>query len=490
MSDSLIVATTEGRLRGQIENGLAVFRNVPFAAPPTGALRFMPPAPAQPWSDIRDATRNGPICPQLPARLATLMGPIEAAQDEDCLSLTIWAPESREPARPVLVWLHGGGYASGAGSLPWYSGENLAREHNIVVVGVNYRVGALGYLYQPGLVGGNMGLLDQIAALRWIGRNAASFGGDAGSVTLMGQSGGAHSIACMMAMPDTRALVERAIFLSTPFGMQTIPAQAATASAATFLDALKIDPADTDALARLQQATVGDILQAQLAVMRRPWRPAGDPTPPFGPTAVGGLPAGTEFDRALRGAAANIDLVVGTTRDEMALFYGQDPRVQAQSGAIATLAENLFGQSASQRLLLAKRHRPGCSDLQALFDAQNVHYFVEGACALAAVGGKAWMYQFYWTAANGKLGACHCIELPFIFGSWTGFDRAPMLGAVTPPIEALSAVVRGAIGRFVNASDPNGDDLPHWPPFDAASRAVLHFDTLLTVQRAPELSFH
>lgn len=494
MSDTTIVATAEGRLRGQLDDGLAVFRNVPFASPPSGALRFMPPQPPRPWSDVRDAIENGPICPQLPARLASLMGPIEALQDEDCLTVTIWAPEPREDARAVLVWLHGGGYSSGAGSLPWYSGERIARESNLVVVGVNYRVGALGYLYQPGLTAGNMGLLDQIAAIKWIRRNISHFGGDPERMTLMGQSGGAHSIACLMAMPATRSLVRRAVLLSTPFGMQTIAAKAAAESAAMLLDVLKMDATKADALAQLQQTPVADILQAQLAVMRKPWRPAGDPTPPFGPTAVGGLPSGDEFDQAVLSAAAGLDVMIGTTRDEMTPFYVQDPRIQsAQPGSIPSLAETLFGRTAPQRLQMARKYRPGSTELQAFCDAQNVRYFVEGMCALAssvaANGRNAWAYQFDWPSPNAVWGACHCIELPFVFGSWTGFERAPMLGAINHQAQSLSSIVRQAIGRFVSSGDPNGADLPEWLPFDQTSRAVLHFDALLSVHRAPELRF-
>jgi para-nitrobenzyl esterase len=494
MSDSTIVTTSEGTLRGQLDEGLAVFRNVPFASPPTGALRFMPPLPPRPWSDVRDAFENGPICPQLPARLAPLMGPIESAQDEDCLTLTICAPEPREHSRPVLVWFHGGGYASGAGSLPWYSGERIARESDVVVVGVNYRVGALGYLFHPALVAGNMGLLDQIAALKWIRRNIAHFGGDAERIVLIGQSGGAHSITCLMAMPETRPLVRRAIFLSTPFGMRTIPAESATQSAAVFLDVLKIDPAKADALERLQQAPVAAILEAQLAVMRRPWRPAGDPTPPFGPTAVGDLPGGAEFEQAVLTGASNIEAMLGTTRDEMTPFYVQDPRIQnAQPGSLPGLAENLFGDAAVQRIEMARRHRPGGTDLQAFCDAQNFHYFVEGMCrlasAIATAGRNAWIYQFDWPSPNPVWGACHCIELPFIFGSWQEFGRAPMLGETGPTAEALSRVIRQAIGRFVSTGDPNGLQLPQWRAFDEKTRAVLHFDSMLSVHRAPELSF-
>ena len=193
--------TKAGELRGAYENGIAVFRGVPYAAAPVGELRFSPPQPVPAWQGVRDATQDGPIAPQGRSRLAHVMGDFERPQSEDCLTLNIWTPAADSAKRPVLVWIHGGAFASGAGSLPWYSGERFAANGDVVVVSINYRLGALGFLCLPGVSDGNLGLLDQVAALRFVRDNIAAFGGDPDNVTVVGQSAGAASIAILMTMP-------------------------------------------------------------------------------------------------------------------------------------------------------------------------------------------------------------------------------------------------------------------------------------------------
>ena len=195
-----------------------MFRGVPYAAAPVGELRFSPPQPAPPWQGVRDATQDGPIAPQGRSRLAHVMGDFERPQSEDCLTLNIWTPAADSAKRPVLVWIHGGAFASGSGSLPWYSGERFAANGDVVVVSINYRLGALGFLCLPGVSDGNLGLLDQVAALRFVRDNIAAFGGDPDNVTVVGQSAGAASIAILMTMPPARGLFRRAILQSTPFG--------------------------------------------------------------------------------------------------------------------------------------------------------------------------------------------------------------------------------------------------------------------------------
>ena len=157
-----VVRTKAGALRGAVEDGVTVFRAVPYAAPPTGALRFAPPRPVAAWQGVRDAAKNGPIAPQGRSRLAHVMGDFERPQSEDCLTLNIWTPGVDSAKRPVLVWIHGGAFTSGAGSLDWYAGGRLAANGDVVAVSINYRLGALGFLYLPGVSPGNLGLLDQI----------------------------------------------------------------------------------------------------------------------------------------------------------------------------------------------------------------------------------------------------------------------------------------------------------------------------------------
>ena len=217
-AEDLVVRTKAGELRGARENGIAVFRGVPYAAAPVGELRFAPPQPVPAWRGVRDASQDGPIPPQGRSRLAHVMGDFERPQSEDCLTLNIWTPAADSKKRPVLVWIHGGAFASGAGSLPWYSGERFAANGDVVVVSINYRLGALGFLCLPGVSDGNLGLLDQVAALRFVRDNIAAFGGDPDNVTVVGQSAGAASIAILMTMPQARGLFRRAILQSTPFG--------------------------------------------------------------------------------------------------------------------------------------------------------------------------------------------------------------------------------------------------------------------------------
>lgn len=489
MTKTIEIVTTDGRVRGSGDDALAIFRGVPFAAAPTGTLRFQPPAPVIPHAEMFDATEVAAICPQPPSRLSAVMGDITAHQDESCLTVTIWAPRPLEGKRPILVWFHGGGYTSGGGSLPWYDGERLARENDMVVVNVNYRVGALGYLFKPGLTAGNMGLQDQLQALRWIEKNAASFGGDANRMTLMGQSGGSHSIACMLAMPENRSLVRKAILLSAAFGMRTLTHAEATANADFFLEQLQIDPGKADAMEKLQALSLPRILEAQGSLMRRPTRALGDPTPPFGPTGIGSLSSGAEFDKAVHEGARQIDVIVGATTDESSAFYSLDPRLKGlDAESLPRVAGALFGESGPQRIERARRLRPGATPFELLCEAQTENYFVEGAEAFALATsqgtGNAWLFRFDWSAPSSGFGACHCIELPFVFGTFDAFRTAPMLGGIDAKQEALSAVVRGAFARFVKSGAPDGEDLPPWARFTQTDPAVLVFGSTLRGGRA------
>lgn len=484
MSRHIEGSTREGALRGVEEDGLAIFRGVPYAAAPLGELRFRPPAQAPLRSETLDAATSSAIAPQLPSRLGAVMGDFNARTGEDCLTVDIWAPLPLDRARPILIWFHGGGYFTGAGSLPWYDGARLARDNDVVVINVNYRLGAFGYLFKPGLSDGNMGLLDQVQSIRWVEANAASFGGDPSQITLMGQSAGAHSIACLLAHPDMRSLARRVIMLSTPFGMGALSAEEAISTTDLFCAALGVDPTVSDAIDQLRKVPAERILDAQFKTLIDPRRKLGDPTPPFGPTAVGGLPGGATWNDAGCLGAAGIDIIIGTTADEMTSFYMADPRFSGLSShAISQTAKVLFGTQAEALMSHASAARPAAHPLELLSDAQTVHYFRQGserlACEVAASGGRAWVFRFDWTNTDSRFGACHCVELPFVFGTLDAFEGAPMFGTADAGKEALSATVRSAIGQFVIGGDPNGLGLPKWPPFTPGDPAVLIFDDVI-----------
>jgi len=483
MNDSVVATTALGQLRGRRQDGVAVFRGVPYAT----AARFAAPAAAPGWEGVRDATADGAVSPQPPSRLRLVMGDIAPLQGEDCLNLTIFTPAADGVARPVLVWFHGGGYSSGAGSLAWYDGARLAREGDVVVVGVNYRLGPLGYLHVPGLVPGNLGLRDQQTALDWVAGHIGSFGGDAGNVTLIGQSAGGHSIACLMTRPESRARFRRAIIQSPPLGLAVQTVAAATTIGRLFVEAAGIDPDAPDALDRLRAAPLDTLRAAQGAAVRATVR-SGDTAPPFLPVGDADfLPAHEDFPTAVGRAASDIALVIGTNREEMQAFYAFDPVLQSLTAddLMARLRDS-HGARAPARLDRVRRRRPGAPPVALYGDIANEDLFLLGSLDLAAQAGTAFVYQFDWQSPDTRLQSCHCLELPFFFGAGPGWAEAPMLAGADPAaVEALSAVIRAAVIAFARHGRPDHAGLPAWPPYEAGRRLTMHLDTVCHVAGDP-----
>ena len=318
-----VARTGLGDVMGLWQDGVAVFRGVRYAAPPVGERRFAPPMPCAPWTGITEAVEHGPISLQPPSRLRVAMGDFTRPQDEDCLTLTIWTPSPEAAAaRPVVVWLHGGAYMSGAGSLDWYDGSALARAGDIVVVGVNYRLGACGFLSRPGLSDGNAGLLDQQAALLWVAEHIAAFGGDPQRVTLMGQSAGGGSIAFLLTQPSARGLFQRAI-LQSPALAPPIAAPEAAARGDRFLDLLVIEKTAPDAAARARAVPAARLLDAQGTLVRA-LASEDSLRLPFGPVAPEAMRPDDYLDAVAEGATDK-DILIGCTREEMHAFFAADP---------------------------------------------------------------------------------------------------------------------------------------------------------------------
>jgi para-nitrobenzyl esterase len=419
----------QGELRGRRQAGVAAFVGVPYAAPPVGPARFRPPQPPLPWHGIRDATRVGPAAPQPRSRLAHVLGDQEPVQSEDCLTLNVWTPEPSGPPRPVLVFLHGGGFLTGSGGLDWYDGAELARRGGLVVVTANYRLGALGFLY---LDKGNLGLRDQIQALHWVRDNIAAFGGDPDAVTVAGQSAGAISILAMLSGSAARGLFHRAILQSTPAGMRPMTIEEAQARATEFQSVLAGGPRDRP---------VAELLDAQQEILRR--HPG--PIPPFqlvadGVTVVGDLIAAT-------GAADGVPILIGTTRDEAGSFRPGGDRD-------AAMTESMFRAPA-----------------------------IRLAEMLGRYDNPAWMYRFDWSPPGSPFGACHCIELPFVLGNLPAWRDAPMLaGADHGTLATLVDIVQPAWIAFARDGHPGHDRLPDWPPYLPEQAALMCLSTTPTVQ--------
>ena len=478
--DELVVRTKAGDLRGARENGVAVFRGVPYAAPPVGDLRFAPPRPAQPWQGVRDARQDGPIAPQARSRLAHIMGDFERPQSEDCLTLTIWTPAADAGKRPVLVWIHGGAFGSGAGSLPWYSGERFAANGDVVAVSINYRLGALGFLCLPGVSSGNLGLLDQVAALRFVRDNIAAFGGDPDNVTVVGQSAGASSIAMLMTMPAAGGLFRRAILQSTPFGRMTRTLDDAHRIGQRLLEVLGLKPLQAAELKALP-APKFVTAQGELARLEKKF---ADAMAPFWPVIDGdALP--TPVAAALKsGAGVDVDVMIGTTREEMAAFYCIDKEIEsAPPAAIEGVFAAVFKSGHQQHYDETRRLRASGSNAALLGDLMSDAMFRIGSLRMAEWRADqrrpTYVFQFDWQSPAG-FEACHCLEIPFVFNNFSNWTESPMLkGANAAETTGLAEAMHKAWIAFARTGKPDHARLPAWPPYRREDRMTMRFDSVI-----------
>ncbi|MCK9507327.1 MAG: carboxylesterase family protein [Pigmentiphaga sp.] len=406
----------QGIVTGRYEQGVCRFSAIPFAQAPVGALRFKPPVPAD-WAGRLDATAPGPVAPQLRSRLVEAMGDFERAQSEDCLRLTVWTPNPDRQRRPVVVWLHGGAHQSGGGDLDWYDGAQLAARGNLVVVAPNYRLAALGWLHLPDACS-NLGLLDQEAALDWVHAHIESFGGDPDRVTVMGQSAGAQSIVGLLLRP---ARFKRAILQSAPLGRGFASKEWASSIRAHLMEAVGAQD-----LAALQAVPVQALLQAQQSArVRQALQEQTSKHNLFSPIADGSI-LPDNANALLRQASSRMDVLIGHTSNEMAAFTAiRDPEQQR------SLSAEIYAEPAQAWARDATEQ-----------------------------GRKAWLYRFEF-APSARFGACHCVELPFVFGTAEAFSKAPMLrGAARADIQRLTSALQHTWIQFIRNGDPGWEAWP------------------------------
>lgn len=481
MDQDIVVETPFGAVRGTRHRGISGFRRLPYSRPRTGTGRFARPTEPPTWAGIRDATARGPVPPQLPSRLDAVMGTHPMTLDEDCLHVDVWSPVERDAAAPVLVFIHGGAFMTGGGSLPCYDGETLARNTGLVVVTVSYRLGILGFMPIPEFDAVNLGLHDQIAALRWVRQAIGAFGGDPARVTVAGQSAGSHSIAIMLGLSYGRDLFDQAILMSAPLGLTLQEARDATGPRSALLRQMGRSPDDLDAL---RTAGVDDLLAAQRGLQAAAPAPGrvGDVTPPFLPVLDGELVQRDPLEAIRDGAGAWCPSIIGMTREEQSAFtVGLPMLFNLTEEQLQRAFVQQFGDDADAALAAARARRvPGrphniLGDLRGdlVFKAPSLAY----AEAQTTRGQAAtYFYRFDWQSPLPHMDAGHCLDLPFLFGNLDAWKDAPMIrGADPDEVEALVGIFQGALAAFVSAGDPNGAGLPAWPPF-GDGRAVLHID--------------
>ena len=470
-------------MRGAEKGGVLRFKGIPFAAPPVGAQRWKPPQPVEPWSDVRDATTFGPMAPQVAGGLEAMLGAASMAQGEDCLYLNVTTPACDDAGRPVMVWIHGGGFTTGAGSIPWYSGVALAAKDDVVVVSINYRLGALGFLHLAGLGeayagSGNVGLLDQIAALRWVQDNAAAFGGAPTNVTVFGESAGAMSIGCLLGAPDAAGLFRRAV----PQSGAAQAVQAAPEAEATAVGVAAAAGVTVDDLPELPMDALHDAQQKIAATRLGGFGGSSGPLLPFSPVVDGVVLPRHPLDAVADGSAAGVDLLTGTTAEEFRLFtimLQSDPL--ADDGLRKRVARVVGDDRADDVIDVYRDEHPGASnDDLAVAVATDWVFRVPAERLLEAhhPHGPTWSYRFAWrsTAFEGRLGACHALDIPFVMDSIDPGGSAFFLGDVDDGARALAGGMRSAWTSFARTGTPVGDGLPSWPAWDPERRSMMVLD--------------
>jgi para-nitrobenzyl esterase len=470
------VATADGTVQGLLHDGIRTFLGIRYGADTAGPNRFRPPQPAEPWTGVFDATAYGDTAPQTFTRLA--LGGTKGNRPpigEDCLRLNVWTPGCDDGRRPVMVWLHGGGFEAGTGSMQLYDGTRVARRGDVVVITVNHRLNVFGHCHLGDLLGDdfagsvNAGFLDVVAALRWVRDNITGFGGDPANVTIYGQSGGGRKVSIAMAAPVARGLFHRGIVQSGSH-LRLLERDRAGALAEALLDRLAIPAAQAH---RLQDVPVDQLVEANAAVRGR-----------FSPAIDGVVFDGHPWDPGAPALSSALPMMIGTCRTELSNQLGtMDP-------ATFTITDDELGERLSRfvhardvpaLIETVRRSSPGAGAPEVLFTLATARgYWLDSVLQTERkarqAGAPVWSYRLMWRTPveGGRRITPHSLDLPFVFDN---VAVAPdMVGEPTDETAALATAMSEAWIAFARSGDPNTAALPRWAPYDLERRTVMHFD--------------
>jgi para-nitrobenzyl esterase len=463
-----VVDTASGKIRGLTIDKVNAFKGIRYGASTAGANRFMPPVKPAPWAGVKDAMEWGEEAPQGPhteiAEVATTIPKLTVG--EDCLALNVWT-NSLSGKRPVMVWLHGGGFASGNGCYTMYDGANLARKRDVVTVTINHRLNAFGYMYLAGIGGdkyassSNLGQMDIVAALNWVKDNISKFGGDPGNVTIFGQSGGAGKVSTLMAMPAAKGLFHRAIIQSGA-ALRGTARDAATKSAEAFI--AKVGAKTVD---QLQSMPMAQLIAAA----------TGGGNQGFGPVLDGKTLTDGPFDPTAPALSADIPVLIGSTEYEVTFFPNTryDPLDDGALRSSVVQALRTDEAGADKVIAAYKQGRPGLSNLDysLIMASDNFRSAVVTEAERKSVQ-KAPVYMYYFTwqspVSGGKLKSFHTLEIPFALEN---VDEAKGMTGDGRDRYALQDKMSAAWTSFARTGNPNHKGLPAWPAFDSAKRATM-----------------
>jgi len=482
---ALTVTTKQGMLRGTTEDGVYVWKGIRYAQPPVNQLRFKLPQPAESWQGVRDAVEYGNISPQPVNRLAS-----KGSMSEDCLFLNVWASLEKTTKKPVMFWIHGGGFALGAGSDEMYNGSKLCKKGDVIIVSFNYRLGPLGFMYLDHLNNdslkfeNNLGLHDQAAALRWVVENIAAFGGDPNNITIFGESAGGNSVLSQMASPVSKGMFQKAIVQSAAAFAEANKTDAAKMTN-EFLKLLNINAGN---ISKLLTVSVDSLLHAGNVLFDNVLKDMGAILT-FAPVY------GTEFlplpvsEAIANGSAKNVPLMIGTNKDEVNLFTKTKPPLVKPTEATMEKLMAGYGKGSSLNDIkpLYPKYPSSASILSMLSDA-IFHLPADEIAATQSGFASVYAYRFDWTSFPIrliKLGACHGMELPFVFNSFHSSQGKLILkAAANRKVHHLSEKMQSAWLSFAQTGKPNSNT-DFWPQYNNPNRTTLLFNNAISLISDP-----